>query len=246
VDVEFAYPGGPPVLTGVTLTLPPGSTVALVGVNGAGKSTLVKLLCGMYTPTRGQIRVDGVPLPDIDVGGWRRRLSGVFQDFVKFQLPVRHTVGVGNLPAIDDAAAVDRAIREAGANRLVAQLPCGSDTQLGRVYEGAELSHGQWQKLALGRGLMREDPLLLVLDEPTAALDPQAEHELYERFVSQATGAHGRITLMVSHRFSTVRNADSIVVLADGRVAEQGTHAELMAAGGRYAQLYAIQAAAYR
>ncbi|MFE6490789.1 ABC transporter ATP-binding protein [Streptomyces sp. NPDC057748] len=245
-DVDFTYPGaGEPVLRGVNLTLRAGSTVALVGVNGAGKTTLVKLLSGMYTPTAGTVTVDGVPLAEFDMPAWRHELTGVFQDFVRFQLPVRHTVGIGHLPSTDNEEDVSHAVREAGASPLVDGLPDGLGTQLGRLYEGQELSHGQWQRLALARALMRRRPTLLVLDEPTAALDPLAEHELHELFLRQ-TGGHGRITLLVSHRFSTVRNAETIVVLDGGHVSEHGSHDELMASGGRYSQLYTTQATAYR
>jgi ATP-binding cassette subfamily B protein len=244
--VDFTYPGAAqPVLTGVDLELRAGSTVAVVGVNGAGKTTLVKLLTGMYAPTAGTLSVDGIPLTELDTAEWRTRLTGAFQDFVKFQLPVRDTVGLGHLPALDDREAVSRAVSEAGAHTFVAQLPKGLDTPLGRLYEGSELSHGQWQRLALARALMRPDPLLMVLDEPTAALDPQAEHDLYEAFLNQTSPARGRITLLVSHRFSTVRTADHIIVLDGGQVSEQGSHQQLMAAGGHYAELYTTQAAAY-
>lgn len=245
--LEFTYPGADePVLTGVNLTLRAGSTVAVVGVNGAGKTTLVKLLSGMYAPAHGTIIVDGTPLTDLDPIAWRKRLTGAFQDFVKFQLPVQHSVGIGRLSSCDDVNAVARALDEAGATAIVNRLPDGVNTQLGRLYDGIELSAGQWQRLALARGMMREHPLLLMLDEPTSALDPLAEHELYELFTRQTRVADGRITLLVSHRFSTVRNADHIVVLHGGFVAEQGTHEELMASKGRYAELYTIQATAYR
>ena len=249
-NITFRYPGtGGEVLSDVSVLLPAGATVALVGVNGAGKSTLVKLLTGLYLPESGRVTVDGVPLADLDPVRWRERTSGAFQDFVKFQFTARHTVGVGDLAHHNDDVLIGRAVGEAGAEPVVAGLSDGLDTPLGRVFGGAELSQGQWQKLALARGLMRTDPLLLVLDEPTAALDPQAEHDLFERFVGAARTAaatHGTITLLISHRFSTVGMADLIIVLADGQIAESGTHPELMAAGGHYARLYSVQAHSYR
>lgn len=249
-EVGFAYPGTDrAVLRDVSVHLPAGATVAVVGVNGAGKTTLVKLLTGLYRAEAGRVTVDGRPLADLDPVLWRARVSGAQQDFAKFQFLARHTVGVGDLPRLEDRARVAAAVADAGAEPVVAGLADGLDTQLGHLFAGAELSHGQWQKLALARGLMRGGPLLLVLDEPTAALDPQAEHDLFERFVASArvaAGAYGTITLLISHRFSTVGMADLIVVLADGAVAELGTHAELMARGGAYARLYELQAASYR
>jgi ATP-binding cassette subfamily B protein len=244
--VSFAYPGSERMaLEDVNLELAPGSVVALVGENGAGKSTLVKLLCRMYPPTRGRILVDGIPLASLAPAGWRERLAGAFQDFFRFELRARHSVGVGDVPRIEDVPAVTRAVGRAGADDLVAQLTAGLETQLGPTWPaGVELSFGQWQKLALARGFMREAPLVLVLDEPTAALDAETEHALFERYAAAVRG--DQITLLVSHRFSTVRMADVIVVLDGSRVVETGSHEDLMARGGPYAELYGIQAAAYR
>ena len=244
--VSFAYPGTERLaLADVDLHFAPGKVVALVGENGAGKTTLVKLLCRMYPPTRGRILVEGIPLARVSPEGWRERLAGAFQDFFRFELRTRHSVGVGDVPRLDDEPAVVSAVDRAGASDVVAQLVAGLDTQLGPSWpEGVEISFGQWQKLALARGFMRERPLVLVLDEPTAALDAETEHALFERFARAARG--DQITLLVSHRFSTVRMADFIVVLDSARVVETGTHEELMARGGQYAELYGIQAAAYR
>jgi ATP-binding cassette subfamily B protein len=218
-----------------------------VGENGAGKTTLVKLLCRLYQPTKGRILVDGVDLARMPPATWRSRLSGAFQDFFRFEFRVRHTVGVGDLPRLDDRPAVAAAVERAGASDVVRQLVAGLDTQLGPTWpEGVELSFGQWQKLALARGFMRERPLVLVLDEPTAALDAETEHALFERYAAAARGSDDRITILVSHRFSTVRMADFIVVLHGSRLVESGTHEALMGQGGHYAELYRIQAAAYR
>ena len=246
--VSFAYPGTERlVLDDVDLRLAPGSVVAIVGENGAGKTTLVKLLCRLYQPTRGRILVDEVELARMPVDAWRSRLSGAFQDFFRFEFRLRETVGVGDLPRLDDGSAVTAAIDRAGASDVVQQLGAGLETQLGPTWpEGVELSFGQWQKLALAQGFMRDGPLVLVLDEPTAALDAETEHALFERYAAAARGSDDRITILVSHRFSTVRMADFIVVLHGSRVVESGTHEALMAKGGHYAELYRIQAAAYR
>jgi ATP-binding cassette subfamily B protein len=251
--VSFAYPGTERlVLEDVDLHFKPGSVVAIVGENGAGKTTLVKLLCRLYPPTRGRILVEGMDLARVSADAWRERLSGAFQDFFRFEFRARHTVGIGDLPRLDDAPAVAAAVDRAGASDVVERLAGGLETQLGPTWpDGVEISFGQWQKLALARGFMREHPLLLVLDEPTAALDAETEHALFERYAAAAKGgrpgaADDRITLLVSHRFSTVRMADFIVVLDGSRVVESGAHQELLAKGGQYAELYRIQAAAYR
>ena len=248
--VSFAYPGTERrVLDDISLFLPAGAVVAVVGENGAGKTTLVKLLAKMYSPTSGQILIDDTPLARVSAGSWRARLAGAFQDFFRFEFRAQHSIGLGDVPRVDDEPAVVQAVARAGADDVVARLIAGLQTQLGPSWpSGVDVSFGQWQKLALARGFMRSQPLLLVLDEPTAALDAETEHALFERYASAAHEQHGdgRITLLISHRFSTVRMADLIVVLDGSRLAEVGTHAELMAKGGQYSQLYAIQAAAYQ
>jgi ATP-binding cassette subfamily B protein len=221
--------------------------VAIVGENGAGKTTLVKLLAKMYEPVAGRILIDGAELGRMPADEWRTRIAGAFQDFFRFEFPARHTVGVGDIPRLDDEGAVVAAVGRAGADDVIVRLPAGLATQLGPTWPaGVEVSFGQWQKLALARGFMRDAPIVLVLDEPTAALDAETEHALFERYASAARDASGRITILVSHRFSTVRMADLIVVLHGAHVVEVGTHEELMAGHGHYADLYGIQAAAYR
>jgi ATP-binding cassette, subfamily B, bacterial len=250
-NVGFSYPGtDSAVLSDVNLVLPAGSAVALVGENGAGKTTLVKLLARMYDPTMGRILVDGVDLATISPDAWRSQLSAGFQDFTKFELTAREVVGLGDVRRESDEAAVLAAVSRGDAESVVAGLPRGLDTQLGKKFtDGVELSGGQWQRLALARAFMRERPPLLLLDEPTAALDPDAEHRLYEQYAAAAQIAAaetGGVTVLVSHRFSTVRMADLIVVMHNGRVEEVGSHEELLAAGGRYAELFELQARAYR
>ena len=248
-DVSFRYPGTTrTVLEHVDLVLPAGSVVAIVGENGAGKSTLVKLLARMYTPTSGRITADDIDINRTDVTRWRERLAGAFQDFARLEFQAATTVGLGDEPRRDDRGAVASAVDRAGATTLVSDLRDGLDTQLGPSWDdGVDVSFGQWQKLALARGYMRADPLLLMLDEPTAALDAETEHALFERFASGAREANdnGRVTVLVSHRFSTVRMADLIVVLDGARVVEVGSHAELMGRRGTYAELYSIQAESY-
>ncbi len=250
--VSFAYPGTTRlVLEDVSLDLPAGKVIAIVGENGAGKTTLVKLLGKLYEPSAGSIEVDGVPLGRISTEQWRERLAGAFQDFFRFEFHARQAVGLGDVPRIEDEAAVDTAVERAGARDVVERLGAGLETQLGSAWpNGVDVSFGQWQKLALARGFMRDQPLLLVLDEPTAALDAETEHALFERYAAAArrNGSAGddRITIIVSHRFSTVRMADLIVVLDGARVVEAGSHDELLARGGHYAELYGLQAAAYR
>jgi ATP-binding cassette subfamily B protein len=249
--VSFAYPGtARNALTDVDLALPAGAVVALVGENGAGKSTLVKLLADMYTPTSGRIMVDGIDLARMSPDDWRTKLAGAFQDFYRFELLAQTTIGVGDHPRVDEREAVEEAVGRAGADDVIERLALGLDTQLGPTWDGGvDVSFGQWQKLALSRGFMRDEPLLLVLDEPTAALDAETEHALFERFAEAARdndARNGRITILVSHRFSTVRMADLIVVLDGAHVVEVGSHDELMARHGHYAELYEIQAAAYR
>ncbi|HVX45915.1 MAG TPA: ABC transporter ATP-binding protein [Mycobacteriales bacterium] len=250
-NVSFRYPGRrADTIRNLDLSLPAGSTVAIVGDNGAGKSTFVKLLAGLYRPTNGRITVDGIDLADVSATEWRQHVSAAFQDHARFEFLLQETVGIGRLSDLDDPTAVKAALERAGAADIPDRLPGGMQTQLGIAWDGGiDLSGGQWQKLAIGRAMMRTDPLLLLLDEPTAALDAESEYQLFERWTrmaEQVKSATGAITLLISHRFSTVRMADLIVVLGDGAVAEMGTHDELMAAGGTYAELFELQARAYR
>ena len=249
-NVGFAYPGTDRmVLQNVTLDLPAGTVIAIVGENGAGKTTLVKLLSKFYEPTSGAIYVDGQPLARMPADAWREHLAGAFQDFFRFEFRAGHSVGVGDVRRLDNEPAITVAIDRAGANDVVSRLSAGLNTQLGSTWpEGVEVSFGQWQKIALARGFMRDYPLVLFLDEPTAALDAETEHALFERFAGAARRDKtvGGITVLVSHRFSTVRMADLIVVLDGSRVVETGSHEELMAKRGTYSELYNIQAAAYR
>jgi ATP-binding cassette subfamily B protein len=215
----------------------------LVGPNGAGKTTLIKLLTRLYDPTEGQITLDGVDLREYDPDELRRRIGVIFQDFVKYQLTVKENIGFGQIDELDDDARVQYAAERGGADEVVAELPQGIDTMLGRWFEkGHELSGGQWQKIALGRAFMR-DGEVLVLDEPTAALDAEREYEIFQRFRELT---NGKIAVLISHRFSTVRMADRIAVIEDGQIAELGSHEQLLARGGTYARLFEMQAEGYR
>jgi ATP-binding cassette, subfamily B, bacterial len=231
-------------LRNINLFIPRGQSLALVGHNGAGKTTFIKLLTRLYEPTEGRILLDGKDLRSWEMDDLRRHIGVIFQDFNQYQLMVKENVGVGSVEHLEDAERVKRAVDLGGAGEIVAKLPGGIDTPLGRWFkDGQELSGGQWQKIALARAFMREDADVLVLDEPTAALDAEAEHAVFERF---RTLAKGRTTILISHRFPTVRMADRIIVLEGGRVIEEGTHHGLVASGGRYAKLFALQAQGYQ
>jgi ATP-binding cassette subfamily B protein len=250
-NVAFQYPGTDrPILDQLDLQLPAGSTVAIVGENGVGKTTLVKLLSRFYEPTSGSILVDGVDLQRFAVSEWRRRVAAGFQDFARLQLLARESIGVGDTHSMHRDGAIFSAMDRSAAGDLRKVLPQALDTQLGREFDGGvDLSLGQWQKVALSRAMMREHVLLLILDEPTASLDAPTEHALFEHFASAAREyavSSGAITVLVSHRFSTVRMADQILVASAGRIVERGTHAELMQQDGLYAELYGLQASAYR
>jgi ATP-binding cassette subfamily B protein len=243
-SVWFRYPGREDwALRDVNLRIAPGEKLALVGPNGAGKTTMIKLLTRLYDPTEGQITLDGVDLREYDPDELRQRIGVIFQDFVKYQLTVKENIGFGQIDELDDDARVRYAAERGGADEVVAELPQGIDTMLGRWFEkGHELSGGQWQKVALGRAFMR-DGEVLVLDEPTAALDAEREYEIFQRFRELT---NGKIAVLISHRFSTVRMADRIAVIEDGRIVELGSHEQLLARGGTYARLFEMQAEGYR
>lgn len=244
-DVSFRYPGTERwALRHLDLEVPAGQSLALVGHNGAGKTTFIKLLTGLYAPTEGRVLLDGVDVRSLPESERFRRFAVVFQDFVELQTSLRDNVGFGSVEHLGDEPRLRRAVDRGGADRLVGRLEQGLDTQLGRHFEkGVELSGGEWQSVALSRSFMREEAEVLVLDEPTSALDAQAEHALFERFRELT---RGRTSILVSHRFPTVRMADRIVVVEGGSIVEQGSHEELTREGGRYARLFALQAEGYR
>jgi ATP-binding cassette subfamily B protein len=242
--VTFGYPGAETnALTDLTFTVAAGETLAVVGRNGAGKTTLFKLICRLYDPKEGRILIDGIDIRDFEPDELRRQIGAMFQDYVDYQATAAENIGLGNVPQIADRDAVVSASKQAGSDDLIANLPEGYDTALGKWFDaGVNLSGGEWQKVALARSFMREDARILLLDEPTSALDAQAEYDLFERLRSLT---HGRTAVYISHRFSTVRRADRIIFLEHGRLAEEGTHQELMRLNGRYARLFRMQAAAY-
>jgi ATP-binding cassette subfamily B protein len=243
-QVSFKYPtGGDLILDDVSLTIRPGEIVAFVGENGAGKTTLIKLLCRLYDPTEGTITLDGIDLTAFESAALRREISVIFQDYVKYQLTARENIQFGNPDLPPDEERLVEAARHSGADAVIAGLPGGYDTVLGKWFEGGEeLSIGQWQKIALARAFLRESQII-VLDEPTSAMDARAEYELFARFRQLAAG---RAAVLISHRFSTVRMADCIYVLEGGKITERGTHEHLMSLNGTYAHLFEMQAQNYR
>ncbi|MCU1323504.1 MAG: transporter ATPase/permease [Acidobacteriaceae bacterium] len=248
-NVSFQYPGTDRWgLRNVSFSINPGGIVAILGENGAGKTTLVKLLCRMYEPADGRILIDNIDLNDIEIDSWRSKLSGAFQDFARFEFTANQSVGLGDLSQLDNGEKICSAMDRSGNPDLLKILPSGGATQLGANWkDGVDLSTGQWQSIALGRAFMRDTPLMQFFDEPASSLDPVAEHELYARYTNEHRRLrhNGGVTLMISHRFSTVTAADLIVMIRDGSIVETGSHDELMCANGLYAELYRMQAQQY-
>jgi ATP-binding cassette subfamily B protein len=244
-QVTFTYPGATePAVRDVSFHLRPGESLALVGENGSGKTTIIKLLTRLYTPGSGRIILDGRPLAEWDAAALRRRIGVIFQDFARYQLMVGENIGAGDVRHFTDEPRWHEAADLATATPFIETMPAGFHTQLGKWFkDGRELSGGQWQKVALARAFMREDANLLVLDEPTAAMDARAEAQIFEQFRALAKD---RMVILISHRFSTVRMADQILVIQGGEILERGSHEELMAANGHYAQLFLLQARGYR
>ena len=242
---SFRYPGSSEnALTDISLTLRPGQSLALVGENGSGKTTLIKLLTRLYQPASGTILLDGLPLEEWDLAALHRRIGVIFQDFGRYQFSVGENIGAGDVRFIDDESRWEKAAETGMAAPFIETMPEGYRTQLGRWFSGGrELSGGQWQKIALSRAFMRTDADVLVLDEPTAAMDAESEAAIFEHF---RASSRDKITLLISHRFSTVRAADQIVVIEGGEIVEQGSHDELMALGGKYAHLFELQARGYQ
>ena len=242
--VKFHYPhSSRPVLEDISFTIQPGETVAIVGENGAGKTSLIKLICRLYDPTEGRITWDGIDLREFSISKLRQQISVVFQDYVHYNLTVKENIGFGELQLLPQEENVRQAARQAGVEKAISRLPYGYDTTLGHEFEeGEELSIGEWQKIAIARAFLRQTPII-ILDEPTSALDPGAEAEVLSKF-RQLT--HNRTGILISHRLSTVRLADSILVLEEGTITERGTHEELLQLQGTYAHLFATQAQHYR
>jgi ATP-binding cassette subfamily B protein len=243
-SVGFRYPDSDEwALRDVNLIIRPGEKIALVGHNGAGKTTLIKLLSRLYDPTEGSVLIDGIDIRELDPLELQQRIGVIFQDFVRYHLPVRENIGFGQIDAMDDAERIAAAARKSGAQAVVEELPDGYETMLGRwFHDGHELSLGQWQKIALARAFMREAEIL-VLDEPTASVDARTEYEIFQNFKALTDG---KMAILISHRFSTVRMADRIAVIQEGRIAELGTHEELLRREGIYAELFSMQAEGYR
>jgi len=243
-DVCFSYPGSDRLaLNRLNFHLNPRERVALIGENGQGKTTIVKLITRLYDPTQGEILLDGVDLREYDLEDLYREIGVIFQDFMRYEMTARENIAVGKIEDIADLPQLKTAAQKSLADEVIAKLPAGYEQMLGRRFEGGlDLSGGEWQKLALARAYLR-DAQLLVLDEPTAALDARSEYQVFQRFAELTSG---KMALFISHRFSTVRMADRIVVLENGNIAEEGTHEKLTRMGGRYAEMFELQAASYR